>query len=351
MNDYLEKFMQSCQYEGLTFDDVSLITQYADFLPDDADIHTKLTRNINLNIPFVSAAMDTVTTSPMAIAMARMGGIGIIHKNLEIHAQARAVANVKHHLHGLIRKPITFPHTYTVQQILDERNERGFSFSGFPILDDDDNLIGIVTAADIKFASDKSVPVTQIMTSQLITGSPDTDLQTAYNMMMENKIGKLPLMEDQKLVGLYSFSDVSELVEDLNPLICRDDRYRLRAGAAVGPNDQERAEALAAEDVDVLIVDTAHGHSEGVIEMTRWVKKNLPQVDVVAGNIATKEAALALREAGADGVKVGIGPGSICTTRVIAGVGVPADFGHLRSGQSTRGRNPRDRRWWNPALR
>ncbi|MBI9021110.1 MAG: IMP dehydrogenase [Verrucomicrobia bacterium] len=322
-NKYLDKFMSTFPYEGLTFDDVSLITQYADFLPGDTDVTTRLSTNIKLNIPFISAAMDTVTEADMAIAMALHGGIGIIHKNLEPEEQADHVERVKHHLNGLIGKPITFNINQTVAEIQARCAEKCYSFSGFPILDDNGSLAGILTSKDIKFAANLSVRAGDIMTRKVITASGDTNLESAYKLMKENKIGKLPLIKDGKLTGLYSYTDVADLIENTRPLYNRDDHHRLRVGAAIGPGDYVRAEALAGAGVDVMIVDTAHGHSKGVIEMTTWVKKNLRGIDVIAGNVATGEAALALQKAGADAIKVGIGPGSICTTRVVAGVGIP----------------------------
>ncbi len=322
-NDYVAKFMAEFPFQGLTFDDVSLITQFADFLPDDANIQSRLTSRIDLNMPFLSAAMDTVTESDMAVAMALLGGIGIIHKNLTLEEQARQVGVVKHHLHGLIRDPITFRTTDTLDTVRERRNARNFSFSGFPILDENDNIAGILTSTDIKFAEEDQRLVSDVMTQHVITAAQDTDLQTAYELMMENKIGKLPLVDKGKLVGLYSFSDVSTLVRNVEPLYNRDTKYRLRVGAAVSPNNESRVEALAAENVDVIVVDSAHGHSTGVMAMTKWIAKHYPDIDIIAGNIGTAEAALALRDAGAHAVKVGIGPGSICTTRVVCGVGIP----------------------------
>ncbi|MBU4200039.1 MAG: IMP dehydrogenase [Verrucomicrobia bacterium] len=315
--------MKSRPHEGITFDDVSLIPRHADFLPKDADITSRLTARINVSIPFVSAAMDTVTESKMAIAMAMLGGIGIIHKNMDITQQSREVEVVKHYLNGLIRHPITFRAPDTLGTVLAVKAEKKFTFSGFPILDAGDKLVGILTSADMKFVSDPNIQVSKIMTRPVITGGPDTSLRQSYEIMRRHKIGKLPLIHKGRLVGLYSFSDVSTLIENAKPLFNRDTRHRLRVGAAIGPDDQDRIQALAAKDVDVVIIDTAHGHSRGVIEMCRWIKKRFPAIDVVAGNIATGEAAQALRKAGADAVKVGIGPGSICTTRVIAGVGIP----------------------------
>jgi len=322
-NEYLHNFMNSFQYTALTFDDVSLVTQFADFLPEDAVTISQLTRNIQLNIPFVSAAMDTVTGSQMATAMAMLGGIGIIHKNLTPEFQAADVRAVKHYLNGLIVKPVTFKDTDTIADLHEVRKQKGYTFSGFPIVDKNNDLVGILTAADIKFARDMDQPISHIMTSKIISAPPGTTVEQAYEIMNQNKIGKLPLVENNKLLGLYSYADVSTLVENVRPMYNRDRDYRLRVGAAIGPKDEKRVELLAQEEVDIIVIDTAHGHSAGVIEMTKWVKKHYPNIDVIAGNIASGEAACALRDAGADAVKVGIGPGSICTTRVVAGVGVP----------------------------
>jgi IMP dehydrogenase len=322
-NQYIDNFMKTFPYEGLTFDDVSLITQYADFLPSDADISSRLTRNVGVKIPFLSAAMDTVTEGRMAISMAMMGGIGVIHKNLDPEEQAMQVSRVKHHLNGLITDPITFNINDTLETIAIRRADKGYSFNGFPILDNEGKLVGILTSKDIRFSRSKRAPVTDIMTTDIITAKPDTNLRQAYDIMQQHKIGKLPLLEKGKLVGLYSYADVRRLIENEEPLFNRDEKYRLRVAAGVGPGDYERAEILNEEDVDVMVVDTAHGHSKGVIDMVSWVKKKFPHIDVIGGNIATGEAALALRDAGADAVKVGIGPGSICTTRVVAGVGIP----------------------------
>lgn len=322
-NQHLHDFMQTFRHTALTYDDVSLITQYADFLPGDTSLQTRLTRNININIPYVSAAMDTVTEDHMAISMAMLGGIGIIHKNLPADKQAEAVRSVKHHLNGRIDQPVTFQVDDTLRTIEDSRTRNGYGFSGFPILDKDGTVVGIVTAADIKFARSPDAPISEIMSQKLVTASTDTSLEKAFQVMQTNKVGKLPLVENNKLVGLYSFSDVRSLIQNDQPMYNRDSRYRLRAGAAVGPGDYERVKQLASEEVDVIVVDTAHGHSKGVMDMVTWVKKNYPEIEVIGGNIASGEAAVALRDAGADAVKVGIGPGSICTTRVVAGVGVP----------------------------
>jgi IMP dehydrogenase len=322
-NPYLDEFMRAFRFEALTFDDISLTAQYADFLPPEAKLATRLTSRIHLNIPFVSAAMDTVTEARMAIAMAMVGGIGIVHKNLEPKRQASIVNTVKHHLNGLIAHPITFNVNQSLKDVRQTRESKGYGFSGFPILDDQEALVGILTASDIKFAQNPDEQIRAVMTRDLVTAPPETTLEQAYGIMMKHKIGKLPLVHKGKLVGLYSFADVRSLIQNANPTYNRDGRYRLRVGAAVGPGDHKRVETLAEKDVDVIVVDTAHGHSKGVVEMTRWIRQHFEHIDVIAGNVATAEGALALREAGAHAVKVGIGPGSICTTRVVTGVGVP----------------------------
>lgn len=323
MNDYIDSFMARFENEGLTFDDVSLMTRYADFLPHETDISSRLTSRIDVNIPFVSAAMDTVTEARTAIVMSLLGGIGVIHKNLSCQEQRKQIAAVKHHMHGLIRDPVVFRTSDTLETVADVKKEKNFSFNGFPIVDQKGKLAGLLTATDIKFSRDRAAPVTDVMTKEVITADPDTDLQQAYEIMLQNKIGKLPLVDKGKLVGLYSFSDVSALVENAHPLYNRDSRHRLRVGAAVSPGDHERVEALAGEDTDTVVIDTAHGHSRGVIEMIKWVARHYPDMDIIAGNVATPEGAVALRDAGAHGIKVGIGPGSICTTRVVCGVGIP----------------------------
>lgn len=322
-NDFIDSFMDKFEYEGLTFDDVSLVTQYADFLPDSANITSRLTSRIDVNIPFISAAMDTVTESGMAVQMALLGGIGIIHKNLPIKDQVRQVADVKHHLHGLIRSPIVFRDTDTIEHVEAEKERKGYRFSGFPVLDENDKLVGMLTSTDFKFADDKSTLLRDVMSKDVASSSADTDVQQAYDIMIGRRIGKLPLVENGKLVGLYSFNDVSTLVRNVKPFYNRDDRFRLRAGVAVGPGDYDRIAELADAAVDVVVVDSAHGHSANIIETVKWIVKNYPETDVIAGNVATAEGALALRDAGAHAVKVGIGPGSICTTRVVCGVGVP----------------------------
>ncbi|MEI6645522.1 MAG: IMP dehydrogenase [bacterium] len=316
--------MKQIPFEGLTFDDVTLVTRYADFLPDEANLSTHLTTRVSLNMPFVSAAMDTVTEASMAIAMAKLGGIGVIHKNLPAEEQTQHVKRVKHYLNGLILKPVAFRASDTIDYINTFRDENNINFSGFPILDDKDCVVGIITSTDLKFAKKTVQRVSEVMTTQVITAAPNTTLEQAYVMMMERKIGKLPLVDKQgQLVGLYAFTDVQELVENVQPLYTRDSRYRLRVAAAVSAGDYQRSERLAEEEVDVIVVDSAHGHSKGILDMVSWICKHYPDIDVIGGNVATAEGAVALRDAGAHAVKVGIGPGSICTTRVVCGVGIP----------------------------
>lgn len=323
-NPYIDDFMATFKHVGLTFDDVTLKTLYSDVLPDETSTKTRLSRNITLNVPFISAAMDTVTEHKMAIAMACQGGIGVIHKNLSPEAQAREVSLVKHYLNGLIPDPVTFNADMTVAELVAIQKERGYQFSGYPILDGAGVLKGIVTKRDIKYVTDKSVKIADVMTTNVITGAEGTTLEEARAIMLDKKVGKLPLLNaDGELVGLYSYHDVKMLLENNQPNFNRDAKHRLRVAAAIGPYDYERIEKLLDADVDALIVDTAHGHSKGVMETVKWLKDNGCKADVIAGNIGTKEAAVALYEVGADAVKVGIGPGSICTTRVVAGVGIP----------------------------
>ncbi len=322
---YIDQFMAAFPFEGLTFDDISLTTRYADFLPAEADISSRFSRRVKLNIPFVSAAMDTVTESEMAIAMAKLGGLGVIHKNLSPERQAEEVRKVKYYLNGVIHNPITFHPDQTVGEMVAEKRRKKYSFSGFPIVDNQGKLIGIITSRDIKFMTNYNVKIRDVMTGNPVVTCDSDSMLDAYRTMIDHKVGKLPILDrDGKLVGLYSFLDVRTLIEHDEPDYNRDDRHQLRAAAAVGPYDEKRIEALVKAGADVLVLDTAHGHSKGVIETVGIIKRAYgDRVDVVAGNIATGEAAKALADAGVDGIKVGIGPGSICTTRVVAGVGVP----------------------------
>jgi IMP dehydrogenase len=323
VNPYIDRFMEAAGDVALTFDDVTLVTRYADFLPSATSLETRLTRRVKLNIPFISAAMDTVTEAAMAIEMARLGGIGVIHRGLDSALQAKHVAKVKHYLNGLISDPIVFNENITVDDIMGVQKQKGYTFTGFPIVNDAGMLTGILTSRDMRFSRSAHAKVRDIMTTQLVTGPPGTTLQEAFDIMREHRVGKLPIVAEGKLVGLYSFTDVRTIIEGMEPFINRDENHRLRAAAAVGTMDEERIERLVDEQVDVLVVDTAHGHSRGVIETVKWIKQHYPQTDVVAGNVATGDGARDLAKAGADAIKVGVGPGSICTTRVITGVGVP----------------------------
>ncbi len=305
--------------EGITFDDVLLIPARSDFVPSQADTSTRLTNNISINIPVVSAAMDTVTESGLAIALAQEGGIGIIHKNLTVQTQRREVAKVKRSENGVIQDPVTLSPNVPVKAARDLMSEQ--NISGVPIIDGA-KLVGILTRRDLKFLKDDSVKISTIMTSEkLITASPETTLEQAQEILQKHKVEKLLLVDSASgLTGLITMRDIDRFHQ--YPRAARDVRGRLRVGAAAGVHDYDRIAALIEAEVDVLVIDTAHGHSKNVIETVKKVK-SLYEIDVVAGNIATAEAAKDLISAGADAVKVGIGPGAICTTRIISGVGVP----------------------------
>ena len=309
--------------EGITFDDVLLIPAYSSVLPREVSLETKLSRNIDLKIPFVTAAMDTVTEAPMAIAIAREGGIGVIHKNMSIEEQARQVAIVKRAENGMIYDPITIKRGKTVKDALDIMKE--YHIGGIPVVDDDNRLVGIVTNRDLRFQTDGDRLIDEVMTSDnLIVTHQQTNLENASSILLKHKIEKLPVVDDQNhLLGLITYKDITKAKD--KPMACKDAKGRLRVAAGVGVTADtfQRMEALVKAGVDAIIIDTAHGHSKGVIDKVREAKAAFPDVDIVVGNIATGEAAKALVEAGADAVKVGIGPGSICTTRVVAGVGVP----------------------------
>ena len=309
--------------EGLTYDDVLLVPAYSEVLPREVDIRSSFTRNIRLNIPVVSAAMDTVTGAELAIAIAQQGGIGVIHKNQSILDQAAEVRRVKRSESGMILDPVKLGEKALVMDALKLMAEH--RIGGIPVVDDADRLVGIVTNRDLRFEKRMQRPVSEVMTrDRIITAQPQTSMTQAEEILQEHKIEKLPVIDgDGKLVGLITYKDIIKLKQ--RPNACKDRLGRLRVAAAVGVtrDTMERAQALVEAGVDALVIDTAHGHSRGVIDMLREVKERLPGVDVIVGNVATAEAAIALAEAGADAVKVGIGPGSICTTRVIAGVGVP----------------------------
>lgn len=309
--------------EGLTFDDVLLVPAYSDVIPKNVELKTMFSRNISLNAPIVSAAMDTVTESEMAIAIAREGGIGVIHKNMPIEEQARQVKQVKRAENGMIYDPVTINKEQTVSDALHLMNE--YKIGGIPVIDSDRKLIGIVTNRDLRFELSMTKPIAKVMTSKnIITCEQDTNLEQAAAILQQHKIEKLPVVDnDNILIGLITYKDITKAKD--RPNACKDEKGQLRVAAAIGTTRDTliRAEALVKAGVDAVIIDTAHGHSSGVIEVLKEVKNAFPNLEVIVGNIATAEAAKALVKAGADGVKVGIGPGSICTTRVIAGVGVP----------------------------
>lgn len=309
--------------DGLTFDDVLLIPAYSQVLPREVNLQSRFSRNITLNVPVVSAAMDTVTESQLAIAIAREGGLGVIHKNMPIAEQARQVHAVKRAENGMIYDPVTIRCGSTVDEALAMMSE--YHIGGIPVVDAEGKLKGIVTNRDLRFERDHSRHIDEVMTSEnLVTTTFGTNLEEAADILQKYKIEKLPVVDnDGKLIGLVTYKDITKAKD--KPNACKDSRGRLRVAAGVGvtADSMERVDALVAAGVDAIVIDTAHGHSKGVVAVLEAVKKKYPEIDVVVGNIATGEAARFLVEHGADGVKVGIGPGSICTTRIIAGVGVP----------------------------
>jgi IMP dehydrogenase len=310
-------------FDGLTFDDVLLVPDYSEVLPRTVNLSTHFSRNIELKIPFVSAAMDTVTESKLAIAIAREGGIGVIHKNMSIAEQAKQVQIVKRAENGMIYDPVSIKIGSTVRQCLKLMAE--YHIGGIPVVDDKNILLGIVTNRDLRFERDMNKLVDDVMTKEgLVTAKQSTDLEKAADILQKYKIEKLPVIDnDGHLIGLVTYKDITKAKD--KPDACKDSKGRLRVAAGVGVTGDSnlRIKALVEAGVDAIVIDTAHGHSKGVVDMLRKVKEKYPNLDVVVGNIATGEAAKMLADAGADGVKVGIGPGSICTTRVIAGVGVP----------------------------
>lgn len=308
--------------KGLTFDDVLLVPNYSEVLPREVNTGTILTKNITLKIPLMSAAMDTVTESAMAIALAQLGGIGIIHKNLSVADQAREVEKVKRYESGRILDPITLSIDATVGDAF--AIQKKYHFGGFPVVDKNGVLHGIVTNRDMRFQKDNSVRIKNVMTKELITGNAHTTMEEAHNLFNKHAIEKLPLVDkDNKLVGLITYRDIAKSKE--YPYATKDKEGRLRVGAAVGAGKDVlvQVDALVKSNVDLVCVDTAHGHSQGVIDAVKRIRKAYPKLDIIAGNIATGSAALALIKAGVNAVKVGIGPGSICTTRIVSGVGVP----------------------------
>ena len=319
MSYYPDKIL----YEGLTFDDVLLLPAYSEVMPHETNLTTKFSRNININTPIVSAAMDTVTDANLAIAIAREGGIGVIHKNMSIKEQAKQVKKVKRAENVMIHEPITIQPDATVKDanlIIQE-----YKIGGIPVVDKDNILLGIVTNRDLRFELDGTLYIRDIMTREnLVTTNQETDLSQAAEILQKHKIEKLPIVDkNNKLIGLITYKDITKTKD--RPNSCKDSKGRLRVAAAVGiaSNTMERVRALVESNTDAIVIDTAHGHTKAVIQILKQVKKEFPGLDVVAGNVGTGEGAKALADAGADGVKVGIGPGSICTTRIIAGVGVP----------------------------
>ena len=309
--------------DGLTYDDVLLIPAYSDVLPKTVELKTRFSRHIELNIPFVTAAMDTVTEAAMAIAIAREGGIGVIHKNMSIEAQAHEVAVVKRAENGMIYDPVTIRRGKTVKDALQMMHD--YHIGGIPVVDEDNRLVGIVTNRDLRFEHRQDKKIDEVMTSEnLVITHQQTDLTAAAKILQENKIEKLPVVDAQnRLVGLITYKDITKAKD--KPMACKDEKGRLRVAAGVGvtADTLDRIKALVEAGADAIVIDTAHGHSKYVIEKLTEAKKAFPNVDIVVGNVATGEAAKLLVEHGADAVKVGIGPGSICTTRVVAGVGVP----------------------------
>ncbi|MBK7898192.1 MAG: IMP dehydrogenase [Azonexus sp.] len=310
--------------KALTFDDVLLVPAHSQILPRDVSLSTRLTRNIKINLPLLSAAMDTVTEGRLAIALAQEGGIGIIHKNLSAKAQAAEVAKVKRFESGILKDPITIPPTITVREVMEITRQH--KFSGLPVIDKSGKVVGIVTNRDLRFETNLDQPVKAIMTprKRLVTVKEGASVEDAKELIRHHRLERVLVVDDDfRLRGLITVKDILKSHE--HPLANKDAAGRLRAGAAVGvgAGTEERVEALAEAGIDVVVVDTAHGHSQGVLDRVRWVKKNFPHIEVIGGNIATAEAARALVDHGADAVKVGIGPGSICTTRIVAGVGVP----------------------------
>lgn len=309
--------------DGLTFDDVLLVPAYSEVLPKEVQLKTKFSRHIEMNAPFVSAAMDTVTESAMAIAIAREGGIGVIHKNMSIEEQAHQVAIVKRAENGMIYDPVTIRRGKTVRDALEMM--RSYHIGGIPVVDENGHLVGIVTNRDLRFERRLDKAIDEVMTHEnLVTTHARTDLAAAAQILQEHKIEKLPVVDaNNKLVGLITYKDITKAKD--KPMACKDEKGRLRVAAGVGvtTDTMERLEALVAAGADAVVIDTAHGHSKGVVEKLREAKAAFPNIDIVVGNVATAAAAKLLVDNGADAVKVGIGPGSICTTRVVAGVGVP----------------------------
>ena len=314
---------EKVEFEGLTFDDVLLLPSYSEIMPRDVDLSSKFSRSITINTPIVTAAMDTVTENKMAIAIAREGGIGVIHKNMEIEDQAHQVTTVKRAENGMIYDPITITQEKKVADALHIMSK--YKIGGIPVVDEQGHLVGIVTNRDLRFEKNMNRPIAEVMTKDnLVSTTESTDLEKAAEILQHYKIEKLPVVDKNNiLIGLVTYKDITKAKD--KPLACKDEKGRLRVAAGIGVagDTMERVDELVKAQVDALVIDTAHGHSKGVVQMLKKIKNKYPEKDIVAGNIGTAEAAKALIDAGADAVKVGIGPGSICTTRVIAGVGIP----------------------------
>jgi len=308
--------------ESLTFDDVLVVPEYSEILPREVEVSTYLTKKIKINIPIISAAMDMVTESRLAIAIAQVGGLGIIHKNMSISEQVEEVKKVKRSENAIIKNPYTLPPTATLREVMNLMDEK--NIGGVPIVEKNNKLVGIITGRDIRSETDLSKKVSEAMTKKLITTGEECSLVEARNILLKNKIKKLPIInKDGILVGLITYKDIRK--EANNPNACKDENGRLRVGAAIGVGDDvlDKVQKLIGAGADVLVLDSAHGHSKGILDTVKKIKKAYPKVELIAGNIATGDGALALVRAGADAVKVGVGPGSICTTRIISGVGVP----------------------------
>ncbi len=324
--------------EGLTYDDVLLVPSYSEIIPKDVTVQSRFSRNINVNIPIVAAAMDTVTEAPMAIAMAQEGGIGVLHKNMSIENQAEEVLKVKRSENGMITNPITLHQDAVVEDAL--KMMREFSIGGIPIVDEQKKLIGIVTNRDLRFEKDIRRPLKEIMTKDIISTNQGTTFAQAAEILQQHRIEKLPVVDNEgHLIGLITYRDIIKVKQ--RPMACKDSMGRLRVAAGIGiTNDMyDRIEAVISAGVDAIVVDTAHGHSKNVVAALKTIKQKYKDVDVVVGNIATPEAATMLAEAGADAIKVGIGPGSICTTRVVAGIGMPQLTAVLRVCEALKDKN------------
>jgi IMP dehydrogenase len=312
--------------EGLTYDDVRLRTGFSEVMPDDVSLISRFSRNVGLNIPIVSAAMDTVTEFKLAIKLAELGGLGVIHRSLSPDEQAYHVARTKHHLNGRVERPITVQEIRTIEEILNMKAQKGYNFNSFPVVDDEDRLVGIITGNDLIFCDNISLTARDVMTPTPLTASVETTMQQAYDLMRRQKKKALPLINSERRIqGMYIFSDVKRILNGEARHFNVDPRGQLRVGAAIGVREDafERVEKLVRENVDVVVIDTAHADSSSVYETLKELKSRFPSLDVVVGNISEADSAKKLAEAGADGIKVGQGPGSICTTRIIAGIGCP----------------------------